>query len=78
MPTGVFNPFKLTGRSVIIGSLVLLYHFIEIVVSFISKQRRPYQTLFHSPSALCLCGICTVCQIPLYNVWVLGIIGLLK
>ena len=54
MPTGVFNPFKLTGRSVIIGSLVcfitlqkLLYH--------LSKQRRPYQTLFHSPSALCLC-----------------------
>ena len=34
MPTGVFNPFKLTGRSVIIGSLVLLYHFTEIVVSF--------------------------------------------
>ena len=31
MPTGVFNPFKLTGRSVIIGSLVLLYHFTEIV-----------------------------------------------
>ena len=77
MPTGVFNPFKLTGRSVIIGSLVcfiilqkLLYH--------LSKQRRPYQTLFHSPSALCLCWICTVCQIPLYNVWVLGIIWLLN
>ena len=34
MPTGVFNPFKPTGRSVIIGSLVLLYHFTEIVVSF--------------------------------------------
>ena len=34
MPTGVFNPFKLTGRSVIIGSLVLLYHITEIVVSF--------------------------------------------
>ena len=34
MPTGVFNPLKLTGRSVIIGSLVLLYHFTEIVVSF--------------------------------------------
>ena len=34
MPTGVFNPFKLTDRSVIIGSLVLLYHFTEIVVSF--------------------------------------------
>ena len=34
MPTGVFNPFKLTGRPVIIGSLVLLYHFTEIVVSF--------------------------------------------
>ena len=34
MPTGVFNPFKLTGRSVIIGSLVLLYHFTETVASF--------------------------------------------
>ena len=34
MPTGVLNPFKLTGRSVIVGSLVLLYHFTEIVVSF--------------------------------------------
>ena len=34
MPTGVFNPFKLTGRSVIIGTLVLLYHFTEIVASF--------------------------------------------
>ena len=34
MPTGVFNPFKLTGRSVIMGSLVLLDHFTEIVVSF--------------------------------------------
>ena len=34
MPTGVFNPFKLTGQSVIIGSLVLLYHFTESVVSF--------------------------------------------
>ena len=34
MPTGVFNPFKLTGRSVIIGSFVLLYHFTEIVVSY--------------------------------------------
>ena len=34
MPTGVFDPFKLTSRSVIIGSLVLLYHFTEIVVSF--------------------------------------------
>ena len=34
MPTGVFNPFKLTGRSVIIRSLVLLDHFTEIVVSF--------------------------------------------
>ena len=33
MPTGVFNPFKQTGRSVIIGSLVLLDHFTEIVVS---------------------------------------------
>ena len=29
MPTGVFNPFKLTGRS-----LNLLYHFTEIVVSY--------------------------------------------
>ena len=34
MPTGVFNPFKLTGRSVIVESLVLLDHFTEIVVSF--------------------------------------------
>ena len=78
MPTGVFNPFKLTGRYVIIGSLNLLYHFTEIVVSFKQTYARPYQTLFHSPSALCLCWICTVCQIPLYNVWVLDIIGLLK
>ena len=73
IPTGVFNPFKLTGQSVIIGSLVLLYRFTEIVVSF-NKQTA----LFHSPSALCLCWICTVCQIPLYNVWVLGMLGLLK
>ena len=34
MPTGAFNPFKLTGRSAIIGSLNLLYHLTEIVVSF--------------------------------------------
>ena len=33
MPTGVFNPFKLTDRSVIIGSLVLFYDFTETVVS---------------------------------------------
>ena len=34
MPTRVLNPFKLTDRSVIIGSLLLFYHFTEIVVSF--------------------------------------------
>ena len=39
MPTGVLNPFKLTDRSVIIESLVLvndsdIYNFTEIVVSF--------------------------------------------
>ena len=39
MPTGLFYPFKLTSRFVIIGCLVLLTAvifilFIEIVVSF--------------------------------------------
>ena len=74
MPTGVFNPFKLTDRSVIIGSLVLLtavsdiYHFTEIVVSFKQTVKTLIiQILFYSPSALCLHLICTVCQIPLYG-----------
>ena len=72
MPTGVFNLSKLTDRSVIIGSLVLLRPVIFIILqkllSHLGKQCRPlYETFFHSPSTLCLRWICTVCQIPLYG-----------
>ena len=49
MPTGVFNPFKLTGRSVIIGSLGLLYHFTEIVVSFNSVDLIRHYFIRHLP-----------------------------
>ena len=47
MPTGVFNPFKLTDRSVhvIIGSLALLTAVIFIILQkslyHLSKQCRP-------------------------------------
>ena len=55
MPFGVFNPFKLTDQSVIIGSLVV------ILIILKTNSVDPYQILFHSPSALCLRWICTVC-----------------
>ena len=70
--TGVFNPFKLTDRSVIIGSLVLLHVtallsiLLQKLLYHISKQCRPLSAFFHSPSALCLRWIFTVCQNPLY------------
>ena len=71
--TGVFNPFKLTGRSVLIGSLMLLrvttvvFILLQKLLYHISKQCRPISDIFHSPSVLCLRLICTVCQIPLYG-----------
>ena len=72
--TGVFNPLKLTDRSVIIGSLVLLhvtamiFILLQKLLYHISKQCRPLSDIFfYSLSALCLRWICTGCQIPLYR-----------
>ena len=88
MPTGVFNPFKLTDRSVIIGSLVFVngsvfYHFTEIVVSFLqkllyqlSKQCRPLSDIISF--TICLVSTLDLHCLSNFFIWVLGIIGLLN
>ena len=80
MPTGVFNPFKMTDRSVILGSLVLLTAVIFIILHkllyHLSKQCRPLSDIISFT-------ICLVSTLELYClsnsfIGVLGIIGLLK
>ena len=79
MPTGVFNPFKLTDRSVIIGSLVLLTAVMFIILQrlfHLSKQCRPLLDIISFTIFL----LSTLYHhfVSISFIWVLGIIGLLK
>ena len=80
MPTGVFNPFKQTDRSVIIGHLVLLTAVIFIILQkllyHLTKQCRPLSDII----SLIICLVSTFDLHCLSNsfIWVLDIIGLLK
>ena len=80
MPTRVFNPSKLTDRSVIIGSLVLLTAVIFIILQkllyHLTKQCRPLSDII----SFTICHVSTLDLHCLSNsfIWVLGIIGLLK
>ena len=79
MPTGLFYPFKLTSRFVIIGCLVLLtvvifILFLQKSLYFLSKQYRPLAYIISF-------SISIVSMLDLHCLsnsfsWVLGIIGL--
>ena len=79
--TGVFNPFKLTDRSVIIGSLVLLhvtaviFILLQKLLYHISKQCRPLSDIFFS-STICLVSTLDLHCLSNSFIYVRGLIGL--